>query len=129
MRARTFTIPFTQLGDFPELEWGPDDTLTVRPLFSHDAQTVAEFLERLSSTTLEDTAIAEKERDAESRRIVCDLLALCVVEWSLKDGDGHTIPIPKTSADLLALPAGLAGAFFGFFANYRGEGPNPTTGS
>lgn len=129
MRARTFTIPFTRVGDFPELEFGPDDSLTVRPLFSQDAKTTNEFIERLTAASLTDETIPFEQREAESQRIIIDLLALCVVEWTLKDGDGHSVPIPKSPAALLKLPAGLAGAFFGFFANYRGEGPNPTTGS
>lgn len=129
MRARTFTIPFTRVGDFPELEFGPDDSLTVRPLFSQDAKTTNEFIERLSANTLTDTKIPMKKREEEGERIVLDLMDLCIVEWNLHDGDGKSIPIPKAPADLLALPSGLAGAFFDFFSNYRGEGPNPTTGS
>lgn len=128
MRARTFTIPFTRLGDFPELEFGPDDSLTVRPLFSFDAVTTDGFLKRLSSPTLTDDKIPEATRDLESQQIVCDLIGLCVVEWTLKDTDGKSIPIPKVPAGLLKLPAALGGAFFRFLSEYRGE-TDPTTGS
>jgi hypothetical protein len=129
MRPRIFTVPFTRLGDFPELEFGAEDTLTLRPLFSFDAATVNAFLERLTAASLTDETIPEPERDLASRQIVVDLMRLCIIEWHLRDADGKTIPIPTTPDALLALPTGLGGAFFGFLANYRGDGPDPTIGS
>jgi hypothetical protein len=128
MRARTFTIPFSRLGDFPELDF-EDATITVRPLYSQPATAVNALVERINDPKLEDESIPKAKREAITQQIICDLLRDCVVEWTLKDPDGKIIPVPKAPADLLALPAGLAGAFFGFFATYRGEGPNPTTGS
>lgn len=129
MRPRIFTVPFTRLGEFPELDFGEDETLTVRPLFSQDSVTTNRFIERLSAKALTDEKIPEAKREAMSQQIVLDLMALCVIEWKLRDEKGASIAIPKTPADLLALPAGLAGAFFTFFSTYRGEEPNPTTGS
>lgn len=129
MRPRIFTVPFTRLGDFPELDFEEDETLRVRPLFSQDSVTTNGFIERLSAKALTDETIPEAKREAMSQQIVLDLMALCVIEWKLRDEKGASIAIPKTPADLLALPAGLAGAFFTFFSTYRGEEPNPTTGS
>lgn len=129
MRPRIFTVPFTRLGDFPELEFTEDETLTIRPLFSFDAVTTDGFIKRLSDDALTDEKIPEAKRDAQSQQIVLDLMALCVVEWKLRDADGKSIAIPTSPADLLALPAGLAGAFFRFLSSYRGEEPNPTTGT
>lgn len=128
MRARTFTIPFSRLGDFPELDFG-DDTLTVRPLYSQDAAHVNALVERINDPILADESVPAAKREKFTQQIIVDLIGDCVVEWSLHDETGKTIPIPKAPADLLALPAGLAGAFFGFFATFRGEGANPTTGS
>lgn len=119
MRARTFTVPFTRVGDFPELEFGPDDTLTVRPLYSLDAASVAALLKD----------IEKADDEPKSQAIMVRLLAMCVIEWSLRDGDGKSIPVPTTPAALLALPAGLTGAFFAFFSEFRGDGTNPTIGS
>lgn len=132
MRPRIFTMPFTRLGDFPELDFGPDETLTVRPFFSQDTTTTTALLARivaLAEEAQKDDHRPDAEMQGDSDQVIIDLLNLCVVEWTLRDGEGKTIPVPKTPAQLRALPTGLAGAFFDFCSTFRGDGPNPTTGS
>ena len=131
MRARTFTLPFTRLGEFqdepttlPELDFDATDTLTVRPFASVDAVTFSAIAKEMDTLKGDDPEGEEK-----AKAIILRLLSLCVVEWTLHDGDGKAIPVPTTPAALLRLPAGLVGVLLRFFLNYRGEGTNPTTGS
>ena len=131
MRARTFTLPFTRLGEFqdepttlPELDFEATDTITVRPFATVDAVTFSAIADDIRTIAAEDP-----DSEAKAQTIILRLLALCVVEWSLHDGDGKVIPVPTTPTALLKLPAGLVGVLMRFFLNFRGEGANPTTGS
>ena len=131
MRARTFTLPFTRLGEFqdepttlPELDFDATDTLTVRPFASVDAVTFSSIADDILTIDSEDP-----DGEVKAKAIILRLLSLCVVEWTLHDGDGKVIPVPTTPTALLKLPAGLVGVLMRFFLNFRGEGANPTTGS
>ena len=131
MRARTFTLPFTRLGEFqdepttlPELDFESTDTITVRPFATVDAVTFSAIADDIRTIAADDP-----DSEAKAQTIILRLLGLCVVEWSLHDGDGKVIPVPTTPAALLKLPAGLVGVLMRFFLNFRGEGANPTTGS
>lgn len=123
MRAKTFTVPFSKIvgEEATELEFGPDDYLVVRPIFSMSAEVLRGWIARIN----------EIEPDAPQEvgdQIILDLLDVTCEKWSLTGSDGP-IPQPKTQEALLALPGAIAGSLFGFLTTYRGEGPNPTTRS
>ena len=123
MRAKTFTVPFAKVvGDeATELEFGPDDYLVVRPIFSMPAADLRGWIERINDLDPESDASVGDQ-------LVLDLMAETVLEWPLAGPDGE-IPQPRTAAALLALPGAVAGSLFGFLSSYRGEGTNPTRGS
>jgi hypothetical protein len=124
MRARTFRVPFARVApEATELEWGPDDYIVVRPLLTRSAadafaiQTSLAEVEKLTGTKGEDAR----------RAFIVHIIDELIVEWSLTDGEGRSIPKPTTAEAFLALPSGLAGSLFGFLMGYRGdETANPT---
>lgn len=118
MRARTFRVPFSRVApDAVELEWGPDDYLVVRPLLTRSAADAFILQERFDRTA---KLTGPKGEDAR-RALILEVIDELVVEWSLTDGDGRTITKPRTAAEFLALPSGLAGSLFGFLMSYRGD--------
>jgi len=124
MRAKTFTVPFAKIvGDeATELEFGPDDVLVIRPIFSMSAEQLRGWIKRINEI--------DSEASAEiGDQIVIDLLDATVQKWSLSGPDGEPILQPRTPEALVALPGAVAGSLFGFLSSYRGEGPNPTRGS
>ena len=123
MRAKTFTVPFAKVvgEEATELEFGPDDYLVVRPIFSMPASDLRGWIERIN--TIEPDADA-----AVGDQLVLDLMAETVLEWHLTGPTGE-IAQPRTAEALLALPGAIAGSLFGFLSSYRGEGTNPTKGS
>lgn len=128
MQARTFTLPFSKLGDFPELEFGDDETFTIRPLLSFDTKTVNDYLRRVSDLQERaETSDDPSALDDEAAGFICDLVAQCITGWTLRDDKGGVVPIPKTPAQLNKLPAALRGSFLNFLTTYRGDAPNPTT--
>jgi hypothetical protein len=126
MKIRTFTVPFAKVvGDeATELEFGPDDYMVVRPIFSMSAGEVRAWQERINGLIGRDGGVPNEEAD----EIVLDMLGATCVEWSLTGPEGP-IPQPMTAEALLNLPGAIAGSLFSFLSNYRGEGPNPTKGS
>lgn len=119
MQVRIFRVPFGQLGDLAELEFGEQDYLMVRPLFASPRGQAQQFVDRVN-------ALREGVDQIGADQLVCDMLAACVTEWHLAGAEGEAIPQPRTPADLNALPGGLAGALAAFFWSYRGE-THPTT--
>ena len=125
MRARTFRVPFSRVApEAVELEWGPDDYVVIRPLLTRsaaDAFALQAKFDKVSGMT------GQKGEDAR-RALILEVIDELVVEWSLTDGEGRTIPKPATAEAFLALPSGLAGALFGFLMSFRGdEDGHPTT--
>lgn len=136
MKLRTFTVPFTDVApDAQELEFGPSDVLTVRPLFSLPQGQIAEWAERIRQTeTAAEAAIelpvddpVRVKAEEASDLLILDMIRTAVVSWSLTGPDDKPIDVPKTPADLDALPGGLAGRLYPFLSVFRG--PNPTTRS
>lgn len=125
MRARTFRVPFAQVApDATELEWGPDDYIVVRPLLTRSAADAFAIQARLA----EIENIPGHKGELARRAFIVDIIDELIVEWSLTDADGRTVPKPTTAEAFLALPSGLAAALFGFLMGYRGdEAANPTT--
>lgn len=123
MRAKTFTVPFSKIvgEEATELEFGPDDYLVVRPIFTMSASSVRGWVARVNE-------IEPDAPDEVGDQIILDLLDATCEKWSLMGEDGP-IPQPKTQEALLALPGTITRALFGFLTTYRGEGPNPTTRS
>ena len=123
MRTKTFRVPFSKVvGDeATELEFGPDDYLVVRPVFSMSAETLRAWIERINNIGSDATVEVADE-------LVLDLLDVTIEEWNL-DGPEGPITQPRTREALLALPGAIAGSLFGFLSSYRGDGPNPTTRS
>lgn len=120
MRIRTFRVPFSRVApEAHELEWGPEDYVVIRPLLSKSPGDLAIMHGRL------DAAAKGKEKSREE--VLLDILGECIVEWSLTDASGASIPMPRTWAEVDALPSGLASALFDFIFSYRGDGPDPTT--
>jgi len=120
MQVRIFRVPFAELGELGELEFGEQDYLMVRPLFALPRGQAQGFVDRVNALREGLDAVAADQ-------LICDLVAACVTEWHLAGADGQAIPQPRTAADLNALPGGLAGALAGFFWSYRGTGAHPTT--
>lgn len=122
MRAKTFTVPFAKVvgEEATELEFGPDDYLVVRPVFSMSAETLRGWVDRMGKIDL-------TSNDENADQLVLDLLDVTVQEWHLTGPDDKPIPQPKTRKALLSLPGAIAGSLFGFLSSYRGDGPNPTT--
>lgn len=138
MKLRTFTVPFATVApDATELEFGPNDVLTVRPLFSLPQGEIAALAERIrrieadaeKAIELDEGDPVRVKAEAASDLLVLDLIRTAVVSWSLTGPDDKPIDVPKTPADLDALPGGLAGRLYPFLSTYRGDGPNPTTRS
>jgi hypothetical protein len=125
MRARTFRVPFSQVApEATELEWGPDDYIVVRPLLTRSASDAFAISARLAET---ETMTGKKGEEAR-RAFIVSIIDELIVEWSLTDGEGRTVPKPTTAEAFLALPSGLAASLFGFLMGYRGdEAANPTT--
>ena len=121
MRIRTFRVPFSRIVDVPELDFGPEDYVVLRPVFGQPADVLTEFLERVAALTDED-------KD-ESDRFALDLLERTVAEWHLTDEAGEAIAQPRTAAEMYRLPAQVSGGLVTFVMGYRGDGPDPTIGS
>jgi hypothetical protein len=136
VKARSFKVPFSKVvgDDATEVEYGPDDCMVVRPLFGLPSGRAQEWARRIAgvrrdareAAASDDEAAKEAAGDAVDQ-LVLDLVAEQVDDWRLVGPDGPLLK-PATPADLGALPFALRGALFGFFENYRGDGPNPTTG-
>ena len=136
MKLRTFTVPFSEVApDATELEFGPNDILEVRPLFTLPQGEIAQWARRISATEkaaedalelpVDDPARVKAEEASDL--LICDMIRTAVVSWSLTGPDDKPIDVPKTPADLDALPGGLAGRLYPFLSTFRG--PNPTTRS
>lgn len=122
MRARTFRVPFARVAPQAiELEWGPDDYLVIRPLLTRSPADVNAIYARMNAASAGEGS--EDDRQA----LLLEVLHDVVVEWSLRDADGGTIPMPSTWAEVDALPSGLGVGLFDFIFTYRGDGPDPTT--
>lgn len=122
MRIRSFRVPFSRVvpEDALELEFGPDDYLVVRPIFGLPADELVALSKRMAD--------AETEEDAAT--LVEEVLKLAIIEWSLTDADGKSIPKPVTKDDMLkTLPGALPQAIYQFLTTYRGDEANPTTRS
>jgi len=121
MRAKTFTVPFAKIvgEDATELEFGPDDYLVVRPIFSMSAEVLRGWVKRMNNI---DESVDEEVSD----QLVIDLLDATCQEWHLTGPDDKPITQPKTRKALLNLPGAVAGSLFGFLSGYRGDGANPT---
>ena len=119
MRAKTFTVPFSKIvGDeATELEFGPDDYLVVRPIFSLSAESLRGWVAKLNAV--------DQTSDAAADQLILDMLDVTCQEWHLTGSDGP-IERPRTQAALLALPGAITGSLFGFLSSYRGDGPHPT---
>jgi hypothetical protein len=150
MRVRTFTVPFSTVvgDDATELEFGPDDRLVVRPLFGLSASEAQEWAIRIVAVEDEGVATLRQEdetaeayrarskseaykkklaaAEAEADKLILDLIAATVTEWHLAGPSGD-IPMPRTPADLDALPAGLRVSLYPFLKEFRGKDANPTT--
>lgn len=138
MRAKTFTVPFAKVvGDeATELEFGPDDYLVVRPIFSMsalDIRATQARIEAFEAKPAEAQKIADpKKRTAELDRLnveagelILSLMDLAILDWKLV-GEQGPIKRPRTVEALDALPGAIRGGLYGFLCNYRGDGPNPT---
>lgn len=120
MQFNSFRVPFSKIvEDAPELSFGPDDYVRVRPIFSQPTASVRQFAARVDAVTAETPV---EEADA----ITLELIERTIEKWSLIGPDGE-IPKPTTIEELNALPASLRGALFPFLAMFRGDGPDPTT--
>ena len=123
MRIRTFRVPFSRIvSDAPELEFGPEDYVVLRPVFGQPADVLTEFLERLNGLR------SEGDR-SDGDRFALDLYERTIVDWHLADEAGEPIPQPRTAPELYRLPAQVSGGLTTFLMGFRGEGPDPTTGS
>ena len=138
MKARTFTVPFSKVvgDDATELEFGPDDHLVVRPLFSLSAVEVRAVQRRIEdfeakpakAQEIEDLAKRQDALDAlntEAGELILSLMDIAVRGWSL-EGESGPIPRPTTVEALDDLPAAVRGGLYGWLVNYRGEDPHPT---
>ena len=125
MRARTFRVPFSEVApEATELEWGESDYIVVRPLLTRSASDAFAIQARLTEV---ETLTGKKGEDAR-RAFIVSIIDELIVEWSLTDGEGRSVPKPTTAEAFLALPSGLAAALFGFLMGYRGDGTaHPTT--
>ena len=123
MKAKTFTVPFSKIvgEEATELEFGPEDYLVIRPIFSMSAEVLRAWIGRISQ-------IGEDAADSDGDQLVLDLLNETILEWHLEGPEG-LISQPKTAEALLKLPGAVAGSLFVFLSSYRGEGTNPTRGS
>lgn len=130
MQIKTFRVPFAEIvgSEATELEFGPDDYVVVRPLFGLSRLVLSgwqpkfEALAEMATNAVDDAA-AQKATD----KLTLELLATTCLEWHLTDGDDKPIPMPKTSADIGALPGAISAGLLTFLAGYRGADPNPTT--
>lgn len=121
MRARTFRVPFSRVApDLQYLEWGPEDYIVVRPLFTKSPGELAVIQARAVA------AAEEGEGSSAQQSLALEVLRELVLEWHLATDDGP-VPMPTTWADVDALPSGLGAALFEFMWTYRGDGPDPTT--
>lgn len=122
MQLRTFTVPFSEIvgPEAMELEFGAGDYVVVRPVFSRSVAEVRALQERM-------TKVSEDSSPEEADRLILDMIEMSFVEWHLTGPDGNEVTIPRTSADLDALPAALKGSIFPFLTDFRGRDPNPTT--
>lgn len=134
MKARTFTVPFAKVvgDDATELEFGPDDYLVVRPIFSMSAIDIRTRMERIE--TFEDRANSTAKRskaqsdvlNREAGELILSLMDDAIVDWHL-DGEDGPIERPRTVEALDALPGAIRGSLYAFLCNYRGDGPaHPT---
>ena len=118
MRARTFRVPFSRVApDAVELEWGPDDYVVIRPLLTRSAADAFALQARFDKVA----SMTGEKGEAARRALIIEVIDELVVEWSLTDGEGRTIPKPATAEAFLALPSGLAGSLFGFLMSFRGD--------
>ena len=119
MEIRKFRVSFEEIvgPDATELAFGPGDYLIIRSIFGMPTTSIRDFQERLAKVT-EDTAAEEADG------LILDLIGRCVAEWHLETAEG-SIPIPRTSEDLNALPGAIRGSLFGFLSGFRGK-PDPT---
>ena len=139
MRSRTFPVQFSEVlgADAHELEFGPDDHMVVRPLFTMPREASAGLSARMADVGRMAEAAAnlpagDPERiAAESAldQLVADIVDLAVVEWHLTAEDGTPIPKPSTPDALNALPTGLAAGLYPFLTAFRGRDPNRTSRS
>lgn len=138
MRIRDVTISFADaIGDVvTELDFGPDDTLTVRPLFVLPREEANALLERKAALEEQAEAAAKTPRGSKERakaeqagdQFIVDLIGLAITGWRL-DGPDGPIQKPATTEQLNALPAGLAAALYPFLLTFRGRDPNRTSRS
>ena len=139
MKARTFTVPFEKVvgDDATELEFGPDDYLVVRPIFSMsalDIRSTQTRIEAFEAKPAEAQKITDpKKRQAEMDKLnteagelILSLMDLAVIDWKLEAESGP-IDRPRTVEALDNLPGAIRGSLYSFLCNYRGEDPNPTT--
>jgi hypothetical protein len=138
VKLRTFTVPFSKLNDeMTELEFGPDDVMVVRPLFTLSRDAAANLATRMGQ--VEQDALAARKLPADdpervaveeaSDLLILDVIRTAIVSWRLTDENGVPIKVPESTAELDALPSGLAASLYPFLQTYRGDGPNPTTRS
>ena len=138
MKVRTFTVPFDKVvgEDATELEFGPDDYLVVRPIFSMsalDIRATQNRIEAFEAKPAEAQKIADpKKRAAEMNRLnteagelILSLMDLAVLDWKL-EGEHGPIDRPRTVEALDNLPGAIRGGLYSFLCNYRGDGANPT---
>ena len=138
MKARTFTVPFAKVvGDeATELEFGPDDYMVVRPIFSMsalDIRVTQNRIESFEAKPAEALKIADPRKRAaemdrlntEAGELILSLMDLAVIDWRLESEAGP-IERPRTVEALDSLPGAIRGGLYSFLCNYRGEEPNPT---
>ena len=130
MKVRTFRLPFTAVAALPGFEFDTGDYFVVRPLSARPGVEAEEWAARIEAMGKEVEALVAKDARAADERFgnfVAELMAACITDWRLVGEMGEAIGLPRSAADLRALPAGLnAPAWFEFLARYRGEEPNPT---
>lgn len=119
MQYKTFKVPFSEVvgDDHPEVEFGPEDYLVVRPIFAFPVREISDFRERVGKI--------EELPDAEAADLLTDILSRTIKEWHLETPDGP-IPMPKTADDLDSLPAAIRSMLLPFILTFRGRGPDPT---
>lgn len=136
MRIRSFRVPFSRVvpDDATEVEYGPDDAMTVRPIFglpAGEAQAWAARIDTVRRGAIEAQASGEdKAIEAAGDvldQLVIDLIEKLVVDWRLENADGSLIGKPTAPDDLAALPLALRQHLFPFLQSYRGDAPDPTT--
>lgn len=132
MKARTFTVPFAKVvGDeATELEFGPDDYLVVRPIFSMSAIDIRSLTERIDA--FESKVVERKtskkgtaDLNTEAGELVLALFDIAVKEWHLT-GESGPIERPRTVKALDDLPGAIRGSLYSFLCNYRGDAAHPT---